>query len=165
VWSEWYGRDVRAYVGVDEITLVGPDARHVVHPRLRFGGRSVDYRHYLPELATKPQAVRQVADDLLRDLGAPYDALWRTLVDEQGPKQAARVFARVLSAIVERGDAVVAECVRAALSTGEPILLALRPRTASPSPVPVEMLPASLAGVDVAAGQAADYDVLLGGER
>jgi transposase len=165
VWSEWYGRDVRAYVGVDDVTIVGPDARRVVHPRQRFGGKSVDYRHYLPELAKKPQAVRQVVDELLRDLGAPYDALWRSLVDEQGPKQAARVFARVLGAVVERGDADVAECVRAALTTGEPILLALRPRTAPPPLVPVETLPASLASVDVTAGRAADYDALLGGGR
>ncbi len=72
VWSDWAGRDVTAYVGVDEVELVGPDQRHVVHRRQRFGGRSVDYRHYLPELARKPQAVRQVAPELMRDLGEPF---------------------------------------------------------------------------------------------
>jgi hypothetical protein len=164
-WSEWYGRDVRAYVGVDEVELVGPDGRRVVHARQPFGGKAIDYRHYLPELAQKPQAVRQVADELLRDLGEPYATLWRGLVDEHGPKQAARVFARVLAAIVERGDAAVAACVRGALATGEPILLALRPPDTSPPPVPVDTLPRSLAGIDVAAGRAADYDVLLGGSR
>lgn len=165
VWSEWYGRDVRAYIGVDEVALVGPDARRVVHARQPFGGKAIDYRHYLPELAKKPQAVRQVADELLRDLGAPYDALWRALVDEHGPKQAARVFARVLGTVVERGEAAVADYVRAALATGEPILLALRPPDPSPPAVPVDTLPPSLAGVDVAAGRAADYDALLGGGR
>jgi hypothetical protein len=33
----------------------------------------------LPELAKKPQAVRQVADELIRDLGTPFDVLWRQL--------------------------------------------------------------------------------------
>lgn len=165
VWSDWYGRDVRAYVGVDEITLVGPDHRRVVHARQPFGRKAVDYRHYLPELAKKPQAVRQVADELLRDLGEPYASLWRALVDEHGPKQAARIFAQVLAAVVERGDAAVAACVRAALATGEPILLALRPPDAPSPSVPAETLPAPLVGIDVAAGSAADYDAWLGGAR
>jgi hypothetical protein len=34
---------------------------NVTHPRVRFGTRQVRYRHYLPELARKPHAVRQVA--------------------------------------------------------------------------------------------------------
>src|SRR5207244_2579061 len=69
VWCEWAGLGVTAYAGVDEVEVVGPDKRRVVHQRQRFGGRSVDYRHYLPVLARKPQAVRQVAAELTRDLG------------------------------------------------------------------------------------------------
>ena len=54
------------------------DAR-LLHPRKRFGQRSIDYRHYLSELARKPQAVRQVLPDLLRDLGDPFPAIWDQL--------------------------------------------------------------------------------------
>lgn len=166
VWSEWAGLDVRLYAGVGEIEITGPDDRRVVHPRQPFGGRSIDYRHYLRELAKKPQAVRQVADELIRDLGAPYDALWRLLVDERGPRQAARVFAQVLAAIVDLGEAVVVDRVRAALKSGDPILLALRPPDPAPPDVPAHALPAQLADLDVASGRAADYDaLLLGGVR
>jgi len=164
VWSSWAGLDVRAYVGVDEVVVVGPDGLRVVHPRQPFGGRSVDYRHYLRELARKPQALRQVADELLRALGPPFDAVWRRLVDERGPKQAARVFAQVLRALEDLGERAVRERLDAALGSGEPVLLALRPSPPSPSMV-TEILPPSLLGIDVAAGRAADYDVLLRGAR
>jgi hypothetical protein len=44
------------WAGLDLIARVGTG---IVHNRKRFGERSIDYRHYLPELARKPQAVRQ----------------------------------------------------------------------------------------------------------
>ena len=160
VWSEWTRRDVRAYLGVERVVLVGPDGRRVEHPRQPFGGRALDYRHYLPELARKPQAVRQVADELVRDIGPPYDALWRQLVEQRGPKDGARVFAKVLAAIVERGDDVVRAVVARTIETGEHVLLALRPATiASPALV----VPSSFVGIDVTASTAADYDRMLGG--
>ena len=68
VWSNWAQLAAKAFVGVDEVEMAGPDGR-VVHPRQPLAGRAVDYRHYLPELAKKPQAVRQVADELIHDLG------------------------------------------------------------------------------------------------
>jgi transposase len=163
VWSEWAKLPVKAFVGVDQVEIVGPDGRTVVHPRQPFGGRAVDYRHYLPELAKKPQAVRQVADELIRDLGAPYDTLWRRLVDESGPKQAARMFAHVLKAVVELGDGVTRQRVERALGSGEPVLLAVRPPSPALPSVSVEVLPACLREVEVASGRAADYDLLLGG--
>src|SRR5690606_19569276 len=64
----WAGLTVTAYVGPDTVELVGPDGR-VCHGRVRFGGRAICYRHYLPELARKPQAVRQVAHRLVPELG------------------------------------------------------------------------------------------------
>lgn len=151
------------YAGVDTIALLGADGTRVVHPRQPFGGRSVDYRHYLRELAHKPQALRQVADELIAALGEPFAAAWRHLVDEHGPKQAARVFAQVLRAVEDRGESAVSRDVAAALVTGEPLQLAVRTKPAPPASVPLEALPASLAGVDVRAGAAADYDTLLGG--
>jgi hypothetical protein len=107
--------------------------------------------------------VRQVADELIRDLGEPFATTWRLLVDERGPKQAARVFAQVLGAVVDVGEAVVAARLRTALVTGEPVLFALRPNAPLPTALRDEDLPAALAGFDVEAGRAADYDDLLGG--
>ena len=100
-----------------------------MHPRQPFGGRSVDYRHYIVELARKPQAVRQVADELIASLGEPFALTWRLLVDQHNsPKHAARVFAQVLAAIVDRGEHVVARELKAALARGETIQLAFRAR-------------------------------------
>lgn len=163
VWSTWARREVTAYAGVDEIALVfAGDSRVVVHTRQPFGGRSVDYRHYLRELAHKPQALRQVADELVAALGDPFAAAWRLLVDQHGPKQAARVFAQVMQAVVQRGELAVARDIRAALASGEALQLAVRTRVPTTS-VPLELLPSSLASIEVLAGTAADYDALLGG--
>lgn len=160
VWSRWSGLGVSVYVGVDTVEIVGPDAR-VVHPRQRFGGRSIDYRHYLPELARKPQALRQVADELVRDLGEPFASLWRRLVEERGPKQAARVFAHVLRALEKQPLHEVSARVEYALTSGEHVLLAVAP---VPQPLPLlDALPTSLAGIEVSSGTAADYDALLRG--
>jgi transposase len=164
VWSTWARREVTAYAGIDEVTLVTTsDARVVSHPRQRFGGRSVDYRHYLRELARKPQALRQVADELIAALDEPFAAAWRLLVDRHGPKQAARLFAQVLRAIEDRGEHEVANDVAAALTSGEPIQLAVRARASADPRVTSDDLPSSLASIEVVAARAADYDVLLGG--
>jgi transposase len=160
--SRWAGLDVTAYVGVDEITLVGPAGERVRHARQRFGRRAVDYRHYLPELARKPAAVRQVADELVPTLGEPYTEAWQRLVDVHGPKQAARVFAHVLAAVVDQGHEPVAARLRGALADGTPLLLAIKP-SVQPPPMTLDELPASLRGIEVVGSTAAAYDALLGG--
>jgi transposase len=160
----WAGLAIVAHVGSDEITLVGPTGK-ITWERLRFGQRAVDYRHYLRELATKPQAVRQVAAPLIRDLGPSYGAAWRALVDAHGPKQAARVFAKVLGHVEERGVDAVAATLDKALAASEPLLLALAP-PATPAPAMSALtLPSALRDVDVVSGRAADYDKLLAGGR
>lgn len=158
----WAGLDVTAYVAPDEVVLVR-GAASVAHARARFGGRSVDYRHYVPELAAKPQAVRQVAAELIRDLGAPFDAAWRHLVDVHGPREAARVFAKVLGHVETRGIEPVRVRLRAALASGEPILLALAPPAPSSPALDEADLPTALRSLDVASGRAADYDRWLRG--
>jgi transposase len=164
VWSAWARSSVTVYASVDQIEIVMlGDARVVSHPRQPFGGRSVDYRHYLRERARKPQALRQVADELIAALEEPFAAAWRQLVGRHGSKQAARLFAQVLRAIEDRGEREVAQEVAAALATGEPIQLAVRTRVSAAVTIVVEQLPVSLAGVEVLAGAAADYDVLRGG--
>ena len=161
VWCSWAGLTVTAYVGVDEVTLVGP-GEPVVHKRLAFGGRSVDYRHHLPELARKPQALRQVADELIPRLHEAFARAWRLLVDEHGPKQAARVFAQVLKAVVRDGETTVARRLDLALSTGESLQLAVNPPP-PPSVMANEALPAALRDVQVSSASAADFDALLRG--
>jgi hypothetical protein len=158
----WAGLEIKAHVGVDAVTFVGPSGEWT-HARGRFGEKVINYTHYVPELAKKPQAVRQVASKLIDDLGPTYAAAWRALVDAHGPKQAARVFAKVLAHVEQRGLDAVAVALDAALVRSEPLLLALAPAT-PPSPVvDREALPPSLRDVEVAAGRAADYDVLTRG--
>jgi transposase len=159
----WRMLDITAHVGATEVEFVGPGGS-VRHPRKPFGGRSINYLHYVQELAKKPQAVRQVADELIRDLGEPFGTLWRQLVDERGPKDAARVFAKVLSVVETLGLAATGERVARALRDQEPILLALCPPTPDSVALPSDALPDLLRDVLVAAGSAADYDVLLGGQ-
>jgi len=157
---EWAGLDVTAHVGAEQVDIVGPTGA-VHHARKRFGEKAIDYRHYIRELAKKPQAVRQVASELTRDLGLPFVEAWRSLVDAHGPKQAARIFAKVLSHVEARGAAVVGATITAALSRNEPLLLALAP---PPKPVMLidsDALPAGLRSLEIDSGRAADYDTLL----
>jgi transposase len=157
---EWAGLDVTAHVGVDLVELVGRDGT-VHHPRKRFGERSINYRHYVRELSRKPQAVRQVAAELVRDLGPVYAATWRSLVDAHGPKQAARIFAKVLGHVETRGIDVVAATLEAALQHSEPVLLALAPPPQAAGMVAHDALPQNLRSVQIDVGRAADYDRLL----
>jgi hypothetical protein len=159
---EWAGLDVTAHVGADEVEIVGRSGT-VRHPRKRFGERSIDYRHYVRELARKPQAVRHVAAELVADLGPAFGCAWRSLVDAHGPKQAARIFAKVLGHVETRGVDAVAATLQLALQNSEPLLLALTPPCASAPEVAREALPQSLRGIEIAAGSAADYDSLLCG--
>jgi transposase len=92
----WAGLDLVVRIGPMRVTIIGRDGTPVRHPRKRFGERSIDYRHYLPELARKPQAVRQVLPDLLRDLGAPFPAVWDRLSETHDARDSARRFARIL---------------------------------------------------------------------
>jgi hypothetical protein len=163
VWTRWVGLDLVIRIGASAVTIVGRDGVRVTHPRKRFGERAIDYRHYLAELARKPQAVRQVLPDLLRDLGDPFPAIWAQLHRAHGPREAARHFAKVLGQLETHGAAVLVPALRVALTTGAPLLLALTP-AASPVRVALDALPAPLREIDVASGCAADYDAwLLGG--
>jgi hypothetical protein len=125
----------------------------------------VDYRHYLPELARKPQAVRQVAPELTRDLGEPFGRAWQELVDCHGPREGARIFARVLQSVVERGRDSVAGTIELALASGEPLLLALLTPPPPASELPSCDIPDRLKAFEVLAARAADFDALLGGGR
>jgi transposase len=157
----WAGLDLIARVGATTITIVGRDGTCIVHPRKRFGQRSIDYCHYLPELARKPQAVRQVLPDLLRDLGAPFPAVWDHFHAAHAPREAARLFAKVLGQLDTHGFDVIVPAVEAALRTGTPVLLALTPGAATPARLPADVVPVALRDLDVPSGCAADYDSWL----
>jgi transposase len=161
----WAGLDAMAYVGPDDVRIVGPQGACVVHPRVRFGARAIDYRHYIRELATKPQAVRQVAAPLLEALGPVYAATWRSLVDGHGPKQAARIFAKVLGFVEVRGIEAVAHTLQQALAHDTPPLLALAPAPTLDLGVAQEALPTCLRGIDVPSALAAEFDALFRGTR
>ena len=158
----WAGLDLVAWIGATTVTIVGRDGQRILHPRLRFGQRSIDYRHYLPMLAQKPQAVRQVLPDLLRNLGAPFPAVWAHLEHRHGPRDAARLFAKILGQLETRGAGEIVPALEAALVIGTPLLLALTPAMRPPD-LPREAIPIALRDVEVGGGCAADYDVWLGG--
>jgi transposase len=162
VWTRWAGLDLVVRVGPSTVTIVGRDGASVRHPRLRFGQRSIDYRHYLAELARKPQAVRQVLPDLLRDLGAPFPAIWDQLHAAHGPRDAARLFAKVLGQLDTHGAEVVVPALTGALATGTPLLLALTPAP-DRDRLAADAVPALLRGIEVSSGCAADYDGWLVG--
>lgn len=144
-----------AHVGAATVTIVGRDGTRIMHPRKRFGQRSIDYRHYLPELAKKPQAVRQVLPDLLRGRGDPFPAVRAHFHAAHPDREAARLFAKVLGPIEVRELAPVATAVADALTTGPPVLLALTPRLTGASRAAVTVPPA-LRDVEVASGCAAE---------
>jgi transposase len=159
--SPWKQLQATVMVGVDTVTIARNDTA-IEHPRMPFGGRSIQYTHYLEELAKKPQAVRQVVVELLNELGEPYGELWRLLVDAHGPPDAARVFARVLEAITEHDAQIVAKAIARAIKADrlDPLgLIGVQPPPATTNPVP-----SPLANYEIEAASAADYDALLVGE-
>jgi hypothetical protein len=154
----WAGRDLIARIGATRVTIVGRDGTPIVHSRKRFGQRSIDYRHYLPELARKPQAVRQVLPELLRDLGTPFPAVWKHFHAAHTPHDAARLFAKVLGHLDTHGFAVVVPALEVALCRGTPMLLALTPGSSPPARLAADVVPATLRDLEVSSGCAADYD-------
>jgi transposase len=155
--SRWARLGAIAYIGVDDvrITCMGES---VTHPRARFGTRQVRYRHYLPELARKPHAVRQIAPELIAELGAPWNGLWELLSRAHGELEAARVLARLLGAVCEHGEDRVRLALEAAIAqhrVDAPEFPAPKPRIENVA------VPDALAGYVVEAGRASDYDHLL----
>jgi transposase len=158
----WAGLDLVTWIGATTVSLIGPDGQRIDHPRMRFGQRSIDYRHYLPMLAQKPQAVRQVPPDLLRDLGAPFPALWTVLRTAHGPRDAARVLAKILGQLETHGAALVVPALERALAAGTPPWLGLAPAPRPPV-LPLDGIPLGLRAIEISGGCAADYDRWLGG--
>jgi len=168
--TTWARLDAMAYIGVEDILLVcrGEEHRHALQPK---GGRSIQYRHYLPELARKPQAVRQAAPELLTELGEPYGRLWTLLEATHGQMKAARCLSSVLGAINDHGEALVSQALMDALSkVGEQgcpdesdVLMSLAGRLPASHMLDSQQVPPALRFHKIQSGCAADYDYLLAG--
>lgn len=163
--SRWARLDVTAYIGVTDIRFVCRGQTET-HQRAAPGSKSVRYRHYLPELSRKPQAVRQVAPELVAELGEPYGRLWQMLEAAHGGLEAARVLARLLAVIDREGEEVVGAALDRALRHAP----RFEPHAPAASVAPAKRLvavPEALRFYDIEAGRAADYDWLLetGGAR
>jgi hypothetical protein len=74
------------------------------------------------------------------------------------PRDAARLFAKVLGQLDTHGFDIVVPAVEAALRTGTPVLLALTPGPTAPARLAPDVIPATLRDLDVPSGCAADYD-------
>jgi transposase len=161
--SRWSSLRATAYIGVEDIRI-HCCGQSETYPRERKGSQKIRYRHYLAELSRKPQAVRQVAPELVRELGEPYGKLWDMLTERYGPKEASSILARILGAVLDHGEDPVSEALAAALGRGRIDLLALAPhltdrgeRTRSVA------VPQALAGYRIESTDLADYDWLLVG--
>jgi hypothetical protein len=153
--SHWKSLPATAYVGCETVEIVCRGAS-TTHHRKRFGDKSIRYRHYLSELARKPQAVRQVAPELLKELDESYAELWRLLVDRHGPADAARAFARVLDAVCAHGESTVGRAIQQSLAAGQAGVLPL------PRPEPAQItVPEPLRHHVVEVTPASTFDALL----
>ena len=142
-----------AHVGVSDIILECRGETMVLEKVPR-GARNVRYRHYLSELAHKPQAVRQVSSRLFPELGEPYQRLWGLLSGCHGEREAARVMAKLLEAVVQHGEKQITKVLQDVLKH-EPNL--------PDAPVPPQQVevPEALSHYQVEAPKATTYDHLL----
>jgi transposase len=159
--SQWASLRATAYIGVEDVRI-HCRGHNEIYTRERKGSQKIRYRHYLTELAKKAQAVRQVAPELVQELGEPYSRLWEMLVERYGAKEASRVLARIVGALVDHGEEPVADALEAALENGRCDLLSLSERIHDPTQRPQTVeVPEALSGYRVESGRASDYDLLL----
>ncbi len=160
--SHWKRLEGTAYVGVEDIRIecLGES---IILPKEQPGVQKIRYRHYLPELSRKPQAVRQVAPELIMELGKPYDNLWQLLVSTHGEREGARVLAKVLGAMVEHGEDATTAALEGALKEGRVDLLGLQNTVHRVRRLADGSVPERLRQHHICEVEAADYDWLLSG--
>ena len=161
--SRWCGGEMEVRVGTETIVFARGKEDEVTHPRQPFGGRSVDYRHLLRPLSIKPQALRQVAHELVAQFGAPWPALWAALRTRHSPDEieAARRLGPWLRDADKDGLATTARRITHALTTEQ-----LLPECHAPRP-PVASLavPPALRGYEVETSDLTRYDALCATAR
>jgi len=157
--SRWARSTVMAYVGVATVRFECR-GETVSAKKAAKGARVVKYLHYQTELARKPQAVRQVAPELIAELGEPYGTLWNELCERYSERTAARVLAALIGLRTEHGDERVRSHIECLLSS------VVRPSEPPPATHQISV-PERLSRLEIQSGVAADYDLLLltGGER
>jgi transposase len=126
------------------------------HERQQPGEKKILYRHYVRELSQKPAAVRQVAPELLKELGQPYEKLWGLLEKAHGAQSAARVLAKLIAVIAQGNEAELTESLMEALDQGKTVESAVSPKTKTMSEIPEE-----LAKHRVEPSSVAEFDLLL----
>ena len=151
--------DVIARVGVSKVEL-RCRGESVERDRQSFGGKDIRYRDDLPELGRTPQAVRQVAPELVAARDGPFRQLWEQLVASHGDGEAARTRSRIIAAIVEHGEEPVRQALSTALAAHRTDLLDLVSAKAEPESLSVAV-PPELAGYEIETSSAADFDLLL----
>ncbi len=121
------------------------------------------YHHYLGQLSRKPQALRQVAPELVEELSRPYDRLWTLLEGERGGYEAARALARLLQAAAAPGEERLREALEAGLAEGGCDELAIRRSLAAARAPDAVTVPVAerLRGYRVERASVTDYDRLL----
>ena len=162
----WARLEAEAWIGASDIRF-RCRGEETFRPRQRPGGKRIEYRDYLKELSRKPQAVRQVAPELVAELGEPYRHLWSLLEKTHGGRQAGRILAGVLGAINDHGPAVVTVALEEALAAGafaaegSGNLLTLTRHLPTRPVLTDTVVPLALRSVQIETGCAADYDLLL----
>jgi transposase len=162
----WARLDAEAWIGARDIRFCCR-GEQTLRPRQFPGGKRIEYRDYLRQLSRKPQAVRQVAPELVAELGEPYRRLWTLLEQTHGGRQAGRILAGVLGAIDDHGQEAVTVALDEALAAGAFAdqgtcnLLALTNQLPTRPVLPDAVVPVALRDIRIEAGSAADYDVLL----
>jgi len=163
--SSWKGEPVMAWVGATDVRFECK-GEVVTSPRLRRGEKNIRYLHYLPELAVRPHAVRQVAPELIAELGKPWVTLWPLLVEVHGPLPSARIVSALLAVRIRHQPEL--EAALAAVGTAVvngPDIVWPPERTDDNRPNAVSV-PDGLAALHVEQANALSYDALmLGGRR
>lgn len=157
----WKCLPVKVLLYADRVVLEHA-GKQEVHARVKGGTSSIWYPHYLPELATKPQAIEQVAHVLFPQLGSAFERLWRYLEAQRGRREGARAMKAVLQAVVDTDKDTVARAIERAFETGDEPVLAIRPPR--PPTVPASV-PAVLRELVVEGPVLGAYDAFLGGAR
>jgi hypothetical protein len=99
----------------------------------------------------------------MQELGEPYCALWGMLTQTHGERDAARVFAKLLAAIVEHGEGSVTAALAPVIQSERIALTALQEQMTQGTLPQCIAVPEPLAGYEVEAGKASDYNFLRAG--
>ncbi len=163
--SSWKGESVMVWVGATDVRFECK-GEVVTSPRLRHGEKNIRYLHYLPELAVRPHAVRQVAPELIAELGEPWVTLWPLLVDVHGPLPSARIVSALLAVRLRHQSAIEAALTAVVDAVVDGPDIVLPPGRMDDNRPNVVSVPDGLAALHVEHAHALSYDALMiGGPR